>query len=76
MSNITWVPRTPDEDDSRHGWYKCDNCGELGFSDGFCPKCGEGAKEIVATLRTRIEKAEGERDYLRKRLRGDFDTGS
>lgn len=47
---IEWVPKIPDEDDPSKGWYKCENCGELGFDDPWCPKCGEGAKERIASL--------------------------
>lgn len=57
MSEVKWIARNPDQDDSRTGWYKCLNCGELGFDEAFCPKCGEGAMEVVADLRSQLSEA-------------------
>jgi len=41
---VVWMPKVPDADDPRPGWYKCEICGELGFDKPLCPKCGDGLK--------------------------------
>lgn len=61
MSNlIVWNKKTPDADDPRDGWYSCGNCLELGFDEPWCPKCGEGAKEVIAFIRKELAQVKAE----------------
>lgn len=69
MSMIKLRAKDPDEGEGNR--YQCGNCGEVGFDDPFCPKCGEGAKEVVAAKDAEIARLKArEVDLLNQVMAG------